>query len=347
MNRCNSCGYDNPDSNRFCEACGAPLTSKETTDYDASDLNNNENSTQNNTEYSMPVVESSVTPQPPLPNVPKKHSTMSILAIICSLLCCISFIGLILGIVDLVNAKKENPPQRHELSIVAVVIGGLMLLMCIVYYPTYLKRGGNTTPTTTSTTTSVDVSELLNDVEDQYSEMVDDYIDDVSGDYLDTDTETTTTTETTTEATTTTTTVETTNSKLETPCSFTVNDVDVYIEVMYMDSLPFDDGLGLYELPNNYQYMVVGIGFYNGNNYDVYVSTYDFQVYADNILCNEEYIYADGIESSATISSGRQAVIYGVYEVPINANTVEIEYTQDFLSDTVVITVDETSDWSG
>ena len=128
-------------------------------------------------------------------------------------------------------------------------------------------------------------------------------------------------------------------SRLVTPCTFTYdNEIGISIDATYLDSIP-NDSLGLYTLPSGYRYLVVGIACTNGKKSDHYISTSDFQVYADNKLCDEKYILDDNIETSATISSGRSAQLSGFYAVPKDAKLVEIEFEPDFLSDKITIKV--------
>lgn len=133
---------------------------------------------------------------------------------------------------------------------------------------------------------------------------------------------------------------ETTEVELVTPCEFTYNDIQVAIQTEYLGRIP-NDNLGLYTLPSGQRYLLVGVGFYNGTNSDIFVSTSDFQVYADNILCDEVYVMHCEVDTSATISSGRTAYIMGFYPVPTDAETTEIEYEQSWLTDKLVITVGE------
>ena len=60
----------------------------------------------------------------PLP--PKKRfSGLSIAALVVSLFGWVAIAGVVLGIIDLVQAKGETEPKRHGLSIAAIVIGAL------------------------------------------------------------------------------------------------------------------------------------------------------------------------------------------------------------------------------
>ena len=103
--KCYKCGAES--SSKFCPECGSDLSAQ----------------------MNQPPV-SAPTPPPPynnwsntVPNTPPKHSGLSIAAFVVSFLGCLGFIGTILGIVDLANAKKETTVRKHGLSIAAIVIG--------------------------------------------------------------------------------------------------------------------------------------------------------------------------------------------------------------------------------
>ncbi len=169
-----------------------------------------------------------------------------------------------------------------------------------------------------------------------YNSYSDDYSDDYSNSNLvSSDVEQTTKASTTT--TTTTTIAETTIGKLVTPCEFTIDNVVYGVDVMSLNSIP-GDSYGLYSLPSGYMYLVVGVNFINNSRSDIFVSTSDFSVYADNRLCDEKTVFVDGLDSYATISSGREALIYGFFAVPKDYKTIEIEYQKSWLSDKVIIT---------
>ncbi len=82
-------------------------------------------------------------------NVKKKHSKLSIAALIFSFLIPISFIGIILAIIDLIKNKNN----KHVLTIVALVIG---IIFTIVFY----SPSDNATPTksTEDTNNTVEMS---------------------------------------------------------------------------------------------------------------------------------------------------------------------------------------------
>ena len=68
----------------------------------------------------------------------------------------------------------------------------------------------------------------------------------------------------------------------------------------------------------------------NISDSDEYISNYSFNCYADNIAA-EVYLFGDDT-LSATVSSGRTAAGYIYFEVPQNAENIEVEYETDFWS---------------
>lgn len=70
---------------------------------------------------------------------------------------------------------------------------------------------------------------------------------------------------------------------------------------------------------------------------DAYITMYDFECYADDVSA-EQYFGADD-DISATLSSGRSATGRVYFEVPKDAENIEIEYETDFWDDQKAIFV--------
>ncbi len=64
---------------------------------------------------------------------------------------------------------------------------------------------------------------------------------------------------------------------------------------------------------------------------ELYVSSLDFNAYADDVAA-DSYIYiSDKYKNfSATVGKGKKTVGYVLYEVPINAQKITVEYNADF-----------------
>ena len=121
--RCPKCGTES--SSKFCPDCGSDLSSQmeQQTSVAVPTPSPNYNNWSNNA-----------------PSTPPKHSGLSIAAFIVSFFCGLGFIGSILGIVDLANAKKENPVKKHGLSIAAIALGLVFTLLGFMMRSTTSKR---------------------------------------------------------------------------------------------------------------------------------------------------------------------------------------------------------------
>jgi len=90
-------------------------------------------------------------------NYKGKNSPMAIAALICSLLCYISIIGLILGIIDL--TKKDG--RKKGISLAAIIIGGVMTLLSIILLITESTSDTKDLSTSMPETVEVDSSESI------------------------------------------------------------------------------------------------------------------------------------------------------------------------------------------
>ncbi len=82
----------------------------------------------------------------------------------------------------------------------------------------------------------------------------------------------------------------------------------------------------------------IKIDVINNGTSDFYISSSDFACFADNQPASE-YIWADDDFSGATLSAGRSNSGYLYYEVPVDAESIEVEYETDFWTDTKAIIV--------
>ncbi len=108
---------------------------------------------------------------------------------------------------------------------------------------------------------------------------------------------------------------------------FTVNSATV--------DYKFDDPYDLYELKDGMVYMLVEFTVENiGDKGDLYVSTSDFECYADNTKCENEYISeVCGDFVVGSVSPGRNVTFKVLYKVPANSEHIQLEYDADFWSD--------------
>ena len=75
-----------------------------------------------------------------------------------------------------------------------------------------------------------------------------------------------------------------------------------------------------------------------GESGDKYVSIYDFDCYADDASCEQEYSLDDSSFINTNLSPGRNVSFKTYYAVPVNANSIELEYeTNAWTSEKVII----------
>lgn len=83
----------------------------------------------------------------------------------------------------------------------------------------------------------------------------------------------------------------------------------------------------------------IDLGAKNIGETDAYISYFDFNCYADDVAVEAYYGEDDGI--SATLSAGRSTSGKVYFEVPKDAEKIEIEYETDFWDDQKAIFVVE------
>lgn len=110
---------------------------------------------------------------------------------------------------------------------------------------------------------------------------------------------------------------------------FTVEDADLDYEVE-------DDEFGFYDLDDGMKYVAAEFTFENTGDTDQYVSIYDFDCYADNKSCEQQYISDDDFVN-VNLSSGRNVSFTTFYAVPEDASSIELEYTADIWSDEKIV----------
>lgn len=77
--------------------------------------------------------------------------------------------------------------------------------------------------------------------------------------------------------------------------------------------------------------------FENNGKSDAYVSSADFSCYADNESCDQSFIASLNEFSGDTLSTGRKINFSVVFAVPVDAESIELEYTANIWSSEKVI----------
>ena len=117
-----------------------------------------------------------------------------------------------------------------------------------------------------------------------------------------------------------------------------IENSDYYDKSEYLGICDYEDEYG-YNAPNDgMKYVMCAFTFENKGDSDAYVSIYDFDCYADNTLCDQIYSLDDNDFMNTNLSSGRNVSFKTYYAVPVNANSIELEYeTNAWTSEKVII----------
>lgn len=110
----------------------------------------------------------------------------------------------------------------------------------------------------------------------------------------------------------------------------TVNDADT-------DFTDYDDPYGFYKPGDGKKYVKADFSFENNGKSDAYVSSADFSCYADNESCDQSFIASVNEFSGDTLSTGRKISFSVVFAVPVDAESIELEYTTNIWSSEKVI----------
>lgn len=108
------------------------------------------------------------------------------------------------------------------------------------------------------------------------------------------------------------------------------------LKITYVSVEDFTDYDEWDDLKDGYKFIVLTFDCVNESNSDKYVDSYDFKCFADD--ASVESHYEDDI-LDATLSSGRKTTGKVYFEVPIDAESIEVEYETDFWSEEKAIFV--------
>lgn len=104
-----------------------------------------------------------------------------------------------------------------------------------------------------------------------------------------------------------------------------------------LDFTDYEDDYGWYTPKDGYKYVMTEFKFTNIGDEDEYVSIYDFDCYADGTLCDQDFGVIDQDFMNTNLSSGRNVSFKVAFEVPVNAEEIELEYTVNMFSDKKII----------
>lgn len=115
--------------------------------------------------------------------------------------------------------------------------------------------------------------------------------------------------------------------------SATLDDVKVTLTSVEKD---FKDYYDFASVEDGCKILKANFEFENVGDYSAYISSYDFTCYADKFSCDSFNSVEDGYFSES-IASGKKATGSIYFEVPSDAETIEIEYDDSTYSDGKII----------
>lgn len=116
-----------------------------------------------------------------------------------------------------------------------------------------------------------------------------------------------------------------------------VNNIEISINDADLDFRDYDNEYGYNSPQDGMKYIKVAFTYTNIGNSDNYASIYDFKCYADNQTCEQAYGLDDSGFMNTNLSPGRSVSFSTYYQVPINSQSVELEYSSLWGSDNVII----------
>lgn len=109
--------------------------------------------------------------------------------------------------------------------------------------------------------------------------------------------------------------------------SFETGQLKITIDSIDLDYTDYDDEYGWYTPEEGMKYIAIAFTYENIGNSDAYVSIYDYDCYADGSLMEQTY-YFGGDFINANISAGRNTSFETFYVVPVDAQEIELEYSE-------------------
>lgn len=219
-------------------------------------------------------------------NEPKKHSTLSIWACVLSLFGCTTFISFILALVDLCQNDKQ---KKHIGSVFALV-------MCVIYFivASSIVSGNNKDE---SGNAEKDNQIVINQNNDNTSKEA------PEGDAK-----------------------QEKGNEVEVGGTFEKDGLKITINNADIEFTDYNDEYSVYAPADGMKYIMVSFTFENTGNSDQYVSIYDFDCYADNTACEQAYLPDESDFINANLSPGRNISFQTYYSVPVDAQSIELEY---------------------
>ena len=108
--------------------------------------------------------------------------------------------------------------------------------------------------------------------------------------------------------------------------SFEKSGLKITVNEASTDFQDYENEYGWNAPTDGMKYIMVSFTFENTGDSDEYVSIYDFDCYADNTTMEQVYSLDDSDFINTNLSPGRNISFKTYYEVPVSAQSIELEY---------------------
>lgn len=108
--------------------------------------------------------------------------------------------------------------------------------------------------------------------------------------------------------------------------SFEKSGLKITVNEASTDFQDYENEYGWNTPTDGMKYIMVSFTFDNTGDSDEYVSIYDFDCYADNTNMEQVYTLDDSDFINTNLSPGRNISFKTYYEVPVSAQSIELEY---------------------
>lgn len=226
--------------------------------------------------------------------------TSIVLGIISILTACIAFgivpgiIGLILAIIALCQKDRKHGTAIAGLvcSVIGIVIFAIVVLFVNGVSDSNKESTGKQTSVSATTESSAAVSEITPESKVEEAEVQSGTV--ISPGY-----------------------------------TFDADGLQVTINDFDLDYTDYEDEYGWNAPADGTKYIMIDVSYQNNSKDDKYVSIYDFQCYADNTDCEQNYSVVDSSSLNANLSSGRKTSYKIAFVVPQDAQSIELEFETD------------------
>lgn len=344
--KCSYCGYENKETSRFCENCGAELIRTDLPDAAPAEsredsirpeentisgsYNSNENSyAQADPGAGIPVPPNGAPQAPYMNQMPpkKKNSKIGIAVLILGFLgmgsAVFGLIAIGLGIFDLV----KNKDKKHLLTIIGLVLACLGIVF---------SGASNKSSKSDEFAKTESVAEPAAEKPEKKTESKAESAENSSAQEKQEEkaaTEEKTESETKPEA-------EPAAAEAEANVQsiYHVGDTleDGNTRIVYAASGEYTEENEFIQPQEGYHYIFLKFAFENiSDKSDAHVTIYGFECYADGYSCQAHYGQGDNM--SSTLSAGRSTMGTIYFEVPDGAQDIQIEYTPNMFLDKKIV----------